>query len=77
MTPRMERLLRATLNRISERGDMNIRIRSSTLIAIIRQCGFDWRDDHDHEYPHREVDAMALEALCRLAGGNIGHAYQA
>lgn len=45
-------------------------------LSAAAKHGVDWGDDHDHEYPHREVDAMALEALCRLAGGNIGHAHQ-
>ena len=60
---------RAVLRRISRQGDMEIRIRTETLFRLIRACGLDWSSSDGDETTHREIDAVALEALCRLGGG--------
>jgi hypothetical protein len=65
---RIATLQRAVLRRISRAGDMPIRIRTRSLVQIVRASGFPhWGIPNDDGY--REVDAFALEALCRLGGG--------
>jgi hypothetical protein len=58
-------VLRGVLRRIARQGDMPIRISRQTWTIILRANGSRWEVQDNH----REIDAMALEALVRLAGG--------
>ena len=62
-------LIDAVLRRISDRGDMAIPISHRTLQRLVRVCGLYWTVPADE--PHREVDAIALEALCLMARRNL------
>lgn len=63
---RRERIVAATLNRISRQGDMHIRLRASTWLEILFAAGLYW--DTLDSSGYREIDASALEAVIRLAG---------
>jgi dihydropteroate synthase len=63
---RLDALRRAVLYRIRERGDMHIRIRTRTLEVLVEACGVGGELITDDT--HREVDAVALEALAIIAG---------
>ena len=60
---------RAVLRRIGRQGDMGIRIRTETLMRLIRAAGLNWECLGDEAY--REVDAVALEAICVIGGGRV------
>lgn len=62
---RSARLRKAVRRRISDCGDMPIRIRTSTLLALLRECGLRWEVFNEQQY--REVDAIALEAIVMMA----------
>ena len=58
------RVLRAVGKRISQHGDMPIRIHSNTLDFILQRCGLHFEFDKSE---FREIDAVALDALRALA----------
>jgi len=62
---RSSRVLRALGNRISEQGDMPIRIHRLTVRTLMRGVGLgDWDEGQDD---FREIDALALDMLRHLA----------
>jgi hypothetical protein len=62
---RTAKVLRAVGKRISQQGDMPIRISTQTMETLLRAVGLgEW--DAGQE-PFREVDALALDALRYLA----------
>ena len=64
---RTMRVLRAVQNRISECGDMPIRIHRNTMKVLLRAVGLgNWEAGQDD---FREIDALALDALRHLAWG--------
>lgn len=56
--------MKALSKRISEQGDMHIRVSAQTLTLLLREAGVkrDLGDD-----PFREVDAVVLDALLEIA----------
>lgn len=66
MSPdRTERVIKALGKRISQQGDMPIRISRHTLGVLMRALGlgnWEWGEDD-----FREIDAIALDALRHLA----------
>jgi hypothetical protein len=65
MIDRTDRVIKALGQRISEQGDMEIRVSCRTLKVLMRALGVgDWEQGCDE---FREVDALALDILRHLA----------
>lgn len=66
---RKAQVLTAVGRRISQCGDMHIRVNRRTLRVIFRMIGLrDWEMGQDD---WREIDALALDALRELAARNM------
>lgn len=62
---RARQVIRAVGKRISEQGDMPIRISRHTMRVLLKALGLgDWEAGYDD---FREIDALALDALRHLA----------
>lgn len=65
MIDRTDRVIKALGRRISEQGDMEIRVSCRTLKVLMRALGVgDWETGYDE---FREVDALTLDILRHLA----------
>lgn len=65
MIDRTERVIAAVGKRISEQGDMPIRVSRQTMRCLLKAVGLDRWEVGEDEF--REVDALALDALRHLA----------
>jgi hypothetical protein len=66
---RTEVVLAAVRQRISDQGDMEIRISWRTWRTILRACGIGWEMHSEPDF--REIDATALEAMIFLASERL------
>lgn len=65
MRDRTSQVLRALSKRISEQGDMPIRVHRLTMRTLMRSLGLRGWDAGQEDY--REIDALALDMLRHLA----------